>query len=125
MFRPGSSAPRLDGRQAGRPTGDDMKQRLLLLGLLAGCAASALSSAALADPPGRVGRISYVDGEVSFQPPEGDFWTVATRNYPVAPGEAFWTGDSGRLEFEVGPVEAWLDSQSELDVVDLDYGETR
>jgi hypothetical protein len=105
--------------------GDDMKQRLQLLGLLAGCAASALASAALADPPGRVGRISDVDGEVSFQPPEGDFWTVATRNYPVAPGEAFWTGDSGRVELEVGAIEAWLDSQSELDVVDLDYGETR
>jgi hypothetical protein len=102
-----------------------MNKRLLVIGFITGCAASAMAAAALADPPGRVGRISYVEGEVSFQPPEGDFWTLATRNYPVAPGEAFWTGDDGRVELEVGAVEAWLDNQSQLDIVDLDYGETR
>lgn len=102
-----------------------MKTRLLTLGLMTTCAASALAAAALADPPGRVGRISDVEGEVSFQPPQEDFWTDATRNYPVSTGEAFWTGDSGRAELQIGRVQAWLDSETELDVVDLDYGETR
>jgi hypothetical protein len=88
-------------------------------------AAAVLATAAFADPPGRVGRISYLEGEVSFQPPQEDFWTSATRNFPVAPGEAFWTGDEGRAELQVGPVEARLDNETELDVVDLDYGTTR
>jgi hypothetical protein len=84
-----------------------------------------LATAALADPPGRVGRISYLEGEVSFQPPQEDFWTSATSNFPVAQGEAFWTGDEGRAELQVGPVEARLDNETELDVVDLDYGAAR
>ncbi len=102
-----------------------MRNRPILLALLGGCAVSALSASALADPSGRVGRISQVEGEVSFRPPAEDFWTPATRNFPVAPGESFWTGDSGRTELQFGSVEAWIDSQTELDVLDLDYGETR
>ncbi len=102
-----------------------MKLRNLSLGLLTTCAASVLAAAALADPPGRVGRISYIEGEVSFQPPQETFWTQATRNFPVAPGEAFWTGDQGRAELQVGAAQMWLDNQTELDVVDLDYGATR
>jgi hypothetical protein len=94
-------------------------------GLMTTCAVGTLATAALADPPERVGRVSYVEGEVSFQPPREDFWTSATRNFPVATGEAFWTGDAGRAELQVGAVAARLDSETELDVVDVDYGTTR
>lgn len=89
------------------------------------CAAGALAGAALADPPGRVGRVSDVDGEVSFQPPQEQDWAFAARNYPVATGEAFWTGDGGRVALQVGAMEARLDNQTELDITDLDYGETQ
>lgn len=102
-----------------------MKSRFLALGLMTTCAAAALSAQALADPAGRVGRISYVEGEVSFQPPQEQFWTNATRNFPVAAGEAFWTGDQGRAEVQVGSVQARLDNETELDILALDYGETR
>jgi len=88
-------------------------------------AAGLLAGAALADPPGRVGRVVYLDGEVSFQPPEGDFWTDATVNFPVAAGEAFWTGDGGRVALQIGALEASLDSETQLDVTALRYGETR
>lgn len=102
-----------------------MSIRSFTVGLMTTCAFGALATAALADPPERVGRISYVEGEVSFQPPQEDFWTLATRNFPVATGEAFWTGDEGRAELQVGPVAARLDNETELDVVDVDYGATR
>ena len=102
-----------------------MSIRSFTVGLMTSCAFGALATAALADPPERVGRISYVEGEVSFQPPQEDFWTSATRNFPVATGEAFWTGDEGRAELQVGPVAARLDNETELDVVDVDYGTTR
>ncbi len=102
-----------------------MSTRSFTLGLMTTCAFGVLASAALADPPERVGRISYVEGEVSFQPPQESFWTSATRNFPVANGEAFWTGDEGRAELQVGPVAARLDNETELDVVDVDYGSTR
>ena len=102
-----------------------MKLPSLALVLLSSCALSALASAALADPPGRVGRISSVEGEVSFLPPGEDFWTDATRNYPVAEGESFWTGDAGRAELQIGVMEIRLDSETELDVLALNYGRTR
>jgi hypothetical protein len=102
-----------------------MKLRLPILGLMTASAAGLLACAAMADPPGRVGRISYLDGEVSFQPPEQDFWTDASVNFPVAAGEAFWTGDSGRAALQIGSTDASLDSETELDVTALRYGETR
>ena len=102
-----------------------MSRHRLILGLVAGCAFGALATTALADPPSRVGRISYVEGGVAFQPPQEDDWSQAVRNFPVTSGEAFWTGDDGRTELEFGPVQARLDQQTELDVVSLDYGEMR
>jgi hypothetical protein len=102
-----------------------MNIRSFTFGLMAGSALGALATAAIADPPTRVGRIAYVEGEVSLQPPQENFWTDASQNYPVASGEAFWTGDEGRAELEVGSAEFWLDNQTELDVVDLDYGRSR
>ena len=101
-----------------------MKLRILILGLATGGAAGILASAALADPPARVGRISNVEGGVSFQPPQQTDWTWATMNFPVVAGEAFWTGDDGRTELQIGGVIASLDSETEFDVVDTDYGHT-
>ena len=63
--------------------------RALLIGLMTTSAASAIASTGLADPPERVGRVSYVQGEVSLQPPGETFWTQAARNFPVAPGESY------------------------------------
>ncbi|MDQ2861493.1 MAG: FecR domain-containing protein, partial [Pseudomonadota bacterium] len=101
-----------------------MPSRLLILGLMT-TAAAALAGAALADPPGRVGRIAALEGDVSFQPPQQDVWTDASVNFPVTAGEAFWTGDDGRAELEIGGVEARLDNQTEVDVAALSYGAMR
>ncbi|MHB8529043.1 MAG: DUF6600 domain-containing protein [Caulobacteraceae bacterium] len=102
-----------------------MNMKACFIGLMTTAAASVLATNALGDPPGRVGRIAYVEGEVSFQPPRQDLWTDATRNFPVTDSEAFWTGDGGRAELQIGPVEARLDNETELDVVDLRYGDMR
>ncbi|HWE73188.1 MAG TPA: DUF6600 domain-containing protein [Stellaceae bacterium] len=74
-----------------------------------------------ADPPARVGRLSYLDGTVSFHPAgqQGD-WSPATVNYPVTSGESFWTDANARAAVEVGPAELRLDQASQLDVTRLD-----
>ena len=75
-----------------------------------------------ADPPARVGRLSYAEGTVSFHPPgqgQGD-WAPATVNYPVTTGESFWTDANARAEIEIGPAELRLDQASELDIALLD-----
>ena len=81
-----------------------------------------LTPAYAADPPARVGRLSYAEGTVSFHPPgQGqDDWAPATVNYPVTTGEFFWTDANSRAEIEIGPAELRLDQASELDIRRLD-----
>ncbi|MEO8812540.1 MAG: DUF6600 domain-containing protein [Caulobacteraceae bacterium] len=102
-----------------------MTKHALLVGLVAGAAVGALAGPAMSDPPGRVGRVAALDGAVSFQPPGADEWSWASRNYPVTDGESFWTGDGGRVELQVGAVDVRADSETEVDVPTLRYGEMR
>jgi len=56
------------------------------------------------DPPGRVGRINYLQGQVSFQPAgggDGD-WVTAVPNRPLTIGDRLWTDKDGRAELHVG-----------------------
>src|SRR5438445_793477 len=54
------------------------------------------------DPPGRVGRLSFVTGAVSFRPGDVDDWTEATVNYPLHNGDHLWTDSDARAEITVG-----------------------
>jgi hypothetical protein len=75
---------------------------------------------ALADPPGRVGRLSYTEGMVSFHAGDQDEWSAAVLNYPVTSGTAFWTEPDSRAEIQIGGAEIRLDQSTELDIVRLD-----
>src|SRR5579862_9410840 len=57
---------------------------------------------AFADPPGRVARISVVDGQVSFRPADLDEWSDAALNYPLTTGDRVSTGRNGRTELDLG-----------------------
>jgi hypothetical protein len=102
-----------------------MTQHRWLFALLTGAAVGAFAASALADPPARVGRVAAVDGGVSFQPPGSEDWSWASSNYPVTDGESFWTGDDGRVALQVGAVDIRGDSETEVDVPTLRYGEMR
>jgi hypothetical protein len=80
---------------------------------------------ALADPPGRVGRLSYMEGTVSFHAGDQDQWSAAVLNYPVTSGTAFWTEPEARAEIQIGGAEVRLDQSTELDIVRLDDDGTR
>ena len=45
-------------------------------------AASAFLAAAQNDPPGRVGRLSYMNGDVSYRPGDVEDWAGADINRP-------------------------------------------
>ena len=55
------------------------------------------------DPPGRVARLSYLNGHVSLQPSGEDQWTDASTNYVVTTGDRVYTDQGSRAELEVGP----------------------
>jgi len=72
------------------------------------------------DPPGRVGRLGYIEGTVSFRLGDKADWAPATVNYPVTSGQSFWTEPNAKAEIQIGPAEVRLDQASQLDVVRLD-----
>ncbi len=72
------------------------------------------------DPQARVGRISLIDGTVSFHTPDQDSWAYATLNYPVVSGHAFWTEPNSRAEIQVGDAALRLDASTEVDINELD-----
>src|SRR5207247_3097986 len=66
------------------------------------------------DPPGRVARMNYVQGSVSFQPGgEGD-WVSAFPNRPLTSGDNLWTDRGSRAELHVGSSAIRLSSESSL-----------
>jgi len=75
---------------------------------------------ATGDPPGRVGRLAYLGGTVSFRAGGDTAWAVAVPNSPVTTGDALWADNAGRVEVEIGSAEVRLDQQTELDVERLD-----
>ena len=48
----------------------------------------------------RIARISYMEGDVSFQNTADVDWTAASINLPLQPGDRIYTGPQGRAEIE-------------------------
>jgi hypothetical protein len=73
-----------------------------------------------ADPPGRVGRVSAIEGSVQQRTPDDNDWTAANLNYPVSTGFAIAPQEGGRAELQMGSMALRVGSASELDVTKLD-----
>ena len=82
-------------------------------------AASLFSAAAWADPPARVGRITLLEGKVSFHGERDAGWRKAQLNYPVTSENSLWTEARSRAEVRIGPSALRLDDDSVLDIVAL------
>ena len=72
------------------------------------------------DPPGRVGRLSYSNGPVSFQPAGVTEWVDADVNRPLTTGDQVWVGGGGRAEIHVGSTALRLDSNTAFQFLNLD-----
>jgi len=54
------------------------------------------------DPSGRVARLNYLRGSVSFQPAGETDWVSAVANRPVTTGDRLWSDDGARVEMQLG-----------------------
>jgi hypothetical protein len=72
------------------------------------------------DPPSRVARISYLDGNVSFQPSGTEDWAAAAKNRPVTVGDKLWTDQDSRVELQAGQASLHLGSMTALSFLNLD-----
>ena len=60
-----------------------------------------------------------MQGTVSFRAADADQWEVATLNYPVTSGNAFWTEPGAAAGIEVGASRIALGQATESDIATL------
>ena len=88
-------------------------------------AGATVAQTAAGDPPGRVGRLAFVQGTVSFHDNEQTDWAPALVNTPVTSGDAIWTEPNARSEISIAGTRLRMDSTSQLDMLALDDTQTR
>ena len=71
------------------------------------------------DPPGRVARLSFAQGKVSFQPSGETNWSEASVNRPVTTGDRLYTDQDARAELEVGPFAVRLSQSTDVTLANL------
>lgn len=78
-----------------------------------------------ADPPGRVGRLGHIEGEVMFRPQRDEAPDPATRNWPLSSGAVLETGADGRAEAWIDSIAVRLDEASQLEFAAIDDHQVR
>jgi len=72
------------------------------------------------DPPGRVARLSYMEGSVSFQPAGEDEWVDAVPNRPMTTGDKVWADRDSRAEVQLGSATLDLAPNTGFSFLNLD-----
>ena len=72
------------------------------------------------DPPGRVARLGYMQGSVSFQPAGESEWVEAVANRPMTTGDRLWADRDGRAEVELGSASIHLAPNTGFSFLNLD-----
>jgi hypothetical protein len=92
----------------------------LLSRLLAALLLTMLAQAALADPPGRVGRLAELQGSVWFYDTEAAEWVAAEHNRPLTTGDRLATDGNARAELRIGSTTLRLAGATEVELLQLD-----
>ena len=72
------------------------------------------------DPPGRVARLGYMQGSVSFQPAGESDWVQAVPNRPMTTGDKLWADQDSRAEVELGSAAIRLAANTGFSFLNLD-----
>lgn len=94
--------------------------RSLLLICLLSITGLALADDPVTDPPDRVARLSYMQGEISVAPAGTEEWAEGVLNRPLTSGDRIWVDGNARAELQIGSATIHLDQNSGLQIVDLD-----
>src|SRR5437763_4882272 len=87
--------------------------------VFAGALIAAVPAFAQEEPPARVGRVSFVEGQLGFHLTGETVWSAAKPNYPIATGGSFWTDPKSRAELRIGSRTIDLSGNTELDITKL------
>jgi hypothetical protein len=72
------------------------------------------------DPPGRVARLGFLQGSVSFQPAGESDWVGAVPNRPMTTGDQLWSDENSRAEVQLGSAAIRLNSLTGFSFLNLD-----
>ena len=79
-----------------------------------------LAGTAWADPPGRVVRLAYMNGPVSFLAAGDTEWVQAAINRPLWTGDRLWTGSGARAELQIGGAALRIAPETSITVINFD-----
>jgi hypothetical protein len=77
------------------------------------------------DPPGRVGRLNYSQGSISFRPAGEDDWVTGVPNRPMVTGDDLWADENSRAEVHIGSTALRLGEKTGITFLDLDDHNTQ
>ena len=72
------------------------------------------------DPPGRVARLNYIQGSVSYQVAGDQDWVQADPNRPLTTGDNLWADQNSRGEVHIGSTAIRMSSQTGISFLTLD-----
>jgi hypothetical protein len=71
------------------------------------------------DPPGRVARLNFMEGSVSFQPGGENDWVDAVVNRPLVTGDNLWADEDSRAEVHVGSTALRLGEKTGITLLEV------
>src|ERR1051326_6049056 len=77
---------------------------------------------AVADPPSRVARLKYINGQVSVQPGGVDDWVAAAINRTLTTADRVWADRDSRAELNMGSAAMRMNSETSLTLSNLTDG---
>src|SRR6266568_158637 len=93
---------------------------LVALAILAISGLAAAQDEPGGDPPSRVMRLQYLQGEVSMQPGGVDDWVAANLNRPLTTADRIWTDQGAHAELTMGSAALRLGSETSVTLSNLD-----
>jgi len=92
---------------------------LLSLALAMACLMPQRAAADDDDPPGRVARLGFIRGNVSFEPAGTDDWVSAVLNRPLTTGDKLWNDTDSFSELHLGSASIRLGSTTGFTFLNL------
>ncbi len=71
------------------------------------------------DPPGRVARLNYMQGSVSFQAGGENDWVDAVLNRPLVTGDNLWADEDSRAEVHIGSTALRLGDKTGITLLEV------
>ena len=72
------------------------------------------------DPPGRVARLNFSDGSISFRPAGEDDWVSGVPTRPMVTGDDLWADEDSRAEVHIGSTAIRLGAKTGITFLNLD-----